>query len=87
MVDDKLTHENVLKLTLEYGILGGGSAGSNYAGAKKIRNEIINGTIKNNLLNEKFKKGQQINIVTLVPDSSERYISKSLYGNFDEWKT
>jgi cysteine synthase len=84
--NDKNSHDSLLELSSKYGILGGGSSGSNFYAARKIREKIINKEINSDYLIKKYEKGEKINIITLAPDSSERYISKNIYHSFDEWK-
>jgi cysteine synthase A len=54
----------VKRLAVEEGILGGSSSGSNVCGAIEIA--------------KRLGKGKRV--VTLIPDSAERYLSKDIFN-------
>jgi O-acetylserine dependent cystathionine beta-synthase len=63
MVDDDPAFAMVRRLAAEEGVLGASSAGANVHAALEVA--------------EKLGKGKRI--VTLIPDASERYMSKGIY--------
>jgi cysteine synthase A len=66
MVDDEPAFDIVRRLAGQEGILGGGSGGANVAAALQVA----------------AKLGAGKRVVTLIPDSAERYMSK---GIFSKW--
>jgi cysteine synthase len=63
MVNDGPAFEMVCRLAREEGILGGSSAGANVVAALEMAREL----------------GAGKRVVTLIPDSGERYLSKEIY--------
>ena len=63
MVNDAPAFEMVCRLAREEGILGGSSAGANVVAALELSREL----------------GPGKRVVTLIPDSGERYLSKEIY--------
>jgi cysteine synthase A len=63
MVNDGPAFEMVCRLAREEGILGGSSAGANVVAALELAREL----------------GPGKRVVTLIPDSGERYLSKEIY--------
>jgi cysteine synthase A len=63
MVNDAPAFEMVCRLAREEGILGGSSAGANVIAALDLAREL----------------GPGKRVVTLIPDSGERYLSKEIY--------
>ena len=70
-VKDEDAHSTLNFLAKHEGMLVGSSSGA-AAFASKIIAER--------------HKDKNLNIVTVFPDSSERYLSKNLYGDFDVWE-
>jgi cysteine synthase A len=69
MIDDSPAFAMVRRLASEEGILCGSSAGANVVAAIRVAEEL----------------GEGKTVVTIIPDSSERYLSKGIYDkNYDE---
>jgi cystathionine beta-synthase (O-acetyl-L-serine) len=69
MIDDPPAFAMVRRLASEEGILCGSSAGANVVAALRIAKEL----------------GEGKSVVTIIPDSSERYLSKGIYDkNYDQ---
>jgi cysteine synthase A len=69
MIDDPPAFAMVRRLAAEEGILCGSSAGANVVAALRVA-EVL---------------GEGKTVVTIIPDSSERYLSKGIYDkNYDE---
>jgi cysteine synthase A len=66
MVDDSPAFDMVARLAKEEGILGGTSAGANVDAALRVA--------------QKLGRGKRV--VTVIPDASERYISKGIYSRW-----
>ena len=66
MVDDPPAFDMVARLAKEEGILGGTSAGANVDAALRVARKL----------------GPGKRVVTLIPDASERYISKGIYSRW-----
>lgn len=75
-VSDKEAHLEVQRLAAEEGHLVGSSSGAASVAAKRIADEIAQGE----------RKPPADTVVTVFPDGGERYLSKNLYGSFDEWE-
>ncbi|MDF1515249.1 MAG: cysteine synthase family protein [Anaerolineae bacterium] len=75
VVSDLDAHTAVHKLARREGMLVGSSSGAAAHAAQVIAQKIIEGTLE--------LPGQRI--VTLFPDGGDRYLSKGLYGTFEEW--
>jgi cystathionine beta-synthase (O-acetyl-L-serine) len=69
MIDDPPAFAMVRRLASEEGILCGSSAGANVVAALRIAKKL----------------GEGKSVVTIIPDSSERYLSKGIYDkNYDQ---
>jgi cystathionine beta-synthase (O-acetyl-L-serine) len=69
MIDDPPAFAMVRRLASEEGILCGSSAGANVVAALRVAKEL----------------GEGKSVVTIIPDSSERYLSKGIYDkNYDQ---
>jgi O-acetylserine dependent cystathionine beta-synthase len=66
-VDDDPAFDMVARLAVEEGVLGGSSAGANVTAALEVARRL----------------GPGKRVVTLIPDASERYMSKGIYSR---WK-
>jgi len=66
-VDDDPAFDMVARLAAEEGVLGGSSAGANVHAALQVAKRL----------------GRGKRVVTLIPDASERYMSKGIYSR---WK-
>jgi cysteine synthase len=64
MVNDDDAFATVLRLAREEGVLGGSSSGANVFAALEVAKEL----------------GPGKRVVTVVPDSAERYLSKGILG-------
>ena len=74
-VADRDSHEEVRRLAAEEGHLVASSAGAASVAALKTAREIRDGEID----------APYDSVVTVFPDSSERYLSKGIYRAFEEW--
>ncbi len=75
-IGDRDAHAEVARLAAEEGHLVGSSAGAASVAARLVAEAIADGEI-----DVPFDT-----VVTVFPDSSERYLSKNLYGDFEEWE-
>ena len=75
-VPDEQSHAEVQRLAAEEGQLVASSAGANAVAAKKVAEGIRDGDID----------APYDAVVTVFPDSSERYLSKGIYGDYEEWE-
>ena len=75
-VDDRETHLELKRLAREEGHLVGSSAGAASVAAHTVATEIASGKI-----NVPYST-----VVTVFPDGSERYLSKGIYDDFNEWE-
>lgn len=75
-IDDEKTHAEMQRLAAEEGQLVASSAAANSIAACRIARDIRDG-----VLNAPYQT-----VVTVFPDSSERYLSKGVYGNFEDWE-
>ncbi len=75
-VPDRDAHAELRRLAREEGHLVASSAGAASAAAKTVAREIAAGEI--DVPHE--------SVVTVFPDSSERYLSKGIYRDFEEWE-
>jgi cysteine synthase A len=64
MVSDDDAFATVLRMAREEGVLGGSSSGANMFAAMAVAKEL----------------GAEKRVVTIVPDSAERYLSKRVLG-------
>jgi cysteine synthase len=75
VVRDEDAHAAVQELARKEGMLVGSSSGAAAYAAHLIAQEIVDGALE-------VSGGR---IVTLFPDGGDRYLSKGIYGSFDEW--
>lgn len=75
-ISDRAAHEEMQRLAREEGQLVGSSAAAASVGAQTVADQIIAGDIE----------VPHQTVVTIFPDSSERYLSKSPYGSYDDWE-
>ncbi|MFC4437187.1 MULTISPECIES: PLP-dependent cysteine synthase family protein [Natrialbaceae] len=74
-VADSDAHDELKRLASEEGHLVASSAGAASVAAKRVARRIDEGELET----------PYETIVTLFPDSSERYLSKGIYRSFEEW--
>ncbi|AGB15486.1 cysteine synthase [Halovivax ruber XH-70] len=74
-IPDEHAHEELARLAAEEGHLVGSSAGAASVAARHVATQIADGEID----------APHDSVVTVFPDSSERYLSKGIYGSFEEW--
>jgi len=74
-IADERAHEEVQRLAAEEGHLVGSSAGAASVAARHVAQRIADGELE----------APYDTVVTVFPDSSERYLSKGIYGSFEEW--
>ncbi|WP_255191238.1 PLP-dependent cysteine synthase family protein [Natronobeatus ordinarius] len=74
-VSDEATHEELKRLAREEGHLVASSAAAASVAAKRVARRIDSGEID----------APYDSVVTVFPDSSERYLSKGIYRSFEEW--
>jgi len=75
-VPDEQSHAEIQRLAAEEGHLVASSAGANAVAAKRIAEQIRDGEID----------APYDAVVTVFADSSERYLSKGIYGEYAEWE-
>lgn len=75
-VPDRKAHEELKRLADEEGHLVASSAGAASAVARHVAEGIRDGEID----------APHDSVVTVFPDSSERYLSKGIYRSFEEWE-
>ncbi|KZN24039.1 cysteine synthase [Haladaptatus sp. R4] len=75
-VPDKSAHDELKRLGREEGHLVGSSAGAASVAARQVAEKIRDGEID----------APADTVVTIFPDSSERYLSKGIYRSFTEWE-
>ena len=75
-VPDRETHAEVKRLAAEEGQLVATSAAANSLAAREVAEGIRDGEID----------VPHDSVVTVFPDSSERYLSKGIYRSFEEWE-
>ncbi|OSP11018.1 cysteine synthase [Halorubrum ezzemoulense DSM 17463] len=75
-IDDRAVHEEMGRLASEEGHLVASSSAANAIAAKRVAREIRDGKID----------APHDAVVTVFPDSSERYLSKGVYRSFEEWE-
>lgn len=75
-IDDVETHAEMQRLAAEEGQLVASSAAANSIAARDVARGISDGDI-----DAPFET-----VVTVFPDSSERYLSKGVYGDFEDWE-
>ena len=74
-VSDRDTHEEMQRLAAEEGQLVASSSAANSVAARRVARRIRDGELE----------APHDAVVTVFPDSSERYLSKGVYGGFEEW--
>jgi len=75
-VGDREAHAEVQRLAAEEGYLVGSSAGAASVAAREVAERIAEGTLD----------APAETVATVFPDSGERYLSKSIYGTFEDWE-
>ncbi|MFB6127504.1 MAG: PLP-dependent cysteine synthase family protein [Halolamina sp.] len=75
-VPDERTHAEMQRLAAEEGQLVASSAAANAVAAKRVARDIRDGEVD--------APGDAV--VTVFADSSERYLSKGVYGSYEEWE-
>jgi O-acetylserine dependent cystathionine beta-synthase len=75
-VPDRDTHEEMQRLAAEEGQLVASSAAANSLAARRVAERIRDGEID----------APHDAVVTVFADSSERYLSKGVYGSYEEWE-
>ena len=76
-VSDRAAHDELKRLAREEGHLVASSAGAASVAARSVAERIAGGEID----------APHDSVVTIFPDSSERYLSKGIYGSFAEWES
>ncbi len=74
-ISDRDAHDELVRLAREEGHLVASSAGAASVAAKRVADRIADGDL--DVPHE--------TVVTIFPDSSERYLSKGIYRSFEEW--
>ncbi|ELY52470.1 PLP-dependent cysteine synthase family protein [Natronococcus jeotgali] len=74
-VSDRAAHEELARLAREEGHLVASSAGAASVAARRVARRIDEGDLET----------PHDTVVTVFPDSSERYLSKGIYRSFEEW--
>jgi O-acetylserine dependent cystathionine beta-synthase len=75
-VPDQEAHAEVKRLAAEEGHLVGSSSGAASVGARRVAQAIADGDVD----------APADTVVTVFGDGSERYLSKGLYGSFEDWE-
>jgi cysteine synthase A len=75
-VPDRRTHEEMQRLAAEEGQLVASSAAAASLAAKRVARDLRDGE----------RDAPHDSVVTVFPDSSERYLSKGLYGDYEDWE-
>ncbi|WP_458206293.1 PLP-dependent cysteine synthase family protein [Haladaptatus sp. NG-SE-30] len=75
-VSDRAAHDELKRLAREEGHLVASSAGAASVAARTVAEKIRDGEVD--------APGESV--VTIFPDSSERYLSKGIYRSFAEWE-
>ncbi|WP_458189826.1 PLP-dependent cysteine synthase family protein [Haladaptatus sp. NG-WS-4] len=76
-VSDRAAHDELKRLAHEEGHLVASSAGAASVAARDVAEKIRDGEVN----------APADSVVTLFPDSSERYLSKGIYRSFEEWES
>ncbi len=74
-ISDRAAHEELKRLAREEGHLVASSAGAASVAAKRVARSIETGDLE----------VPHDTVITIFPDSSERYLSKGIYRSFEEW--
>ena len=75
-ISDRDAHAEVQRLASEEGHLVGSSSGAASVAARRVAEEIAAGE----------RNAPYDAVVTVFPDGGERYLSKNIYGHFDDWE-
>ncbi|MFC7215127.1 PLP-dependent cysteine synthase family protein [Saliphagus sp. GCM10025334] len=75
-VGDRAAHDELARLAAEEGHLVASSAGAASVAARHVAEGIASSEID----------APHESVVTVFPDSSERYLSKGIYRSFEEWE-
>ncbi|MEF8883212.1 MAG: PLP-dependent cysteine synthase family protein [Halapricum sp.] len=75
-VSDEDAHAELKRLAAEEGYLVGSSSGAASVAAREVAERIADGDLG----------APADSVVTVFPDSGERYLSKSIYGSFADWE-
>jgi cysteine synthase A len=75
-VSDRDTHAEMQRLAAEEGHLVASSSAANSVVARSVAEDVASGEVD----------APHDTVVTVFPDSSERYLSKGVYGTFEEWE-
>ena len=75
-VSDREAHAEVKQLAAEESHLVGSSSGAASVAARRVADEIARGE----------RDAPHEKVVTVFPDGSERYLSKHIYGSFEQWE-
>ncbi|MFC5970346.1 PLP-dependent cysteine synthase family protein [Halomarina salina] len=75
-VPDERAQEELKRLAREEGQLVASSAGAASVAARQVAEQIRDGEVD----------APYDSVVTVFPDSSERYLSKGIYDSFEEWQ-
>ena len=75
-VADRTAQDELKRLASDEGHLVASSAGAASVAARRVAEDIHDGVID----------APYDSVVTLFPDSSERYLSKGIYRSFEEWE-
>jgi O-acetylserine dependent cystathionine beta-synthase len=75
-VSDRAAHAEVKRLATEEGHLVGSSSGAASVAAREVAEEAAIGELDL----------PAPTVVTVFPDGSERYLSKNIYGPFEDWE-
>ncbi|MEY7850809.1 PLP-dependent cysteine synthase family protein [Natrarchaeobius sp. A-rgal3] len=76
-VSDRDAHDELRRLAREEGHLVASSAAAASVAAKRVARSIADGDLET----------PHETVVTVFPDSSERYLSKGIYRSFDAWSS
>lgn len=74
-VSDRAAHQELKRLAREEGQMVASSAGAASVAARDVAQRIESGELET----------PYETVVTVFPDSSERYLSKDIYGTYEEW--
>ncbi|QLD88671.1 PLP-dependent cysteine synthase family protein [Natronomonas salina] len=75
-VGDRAAHDELQRLAREEGHLVASSSGAASVGARRVAERIRDGDLD----------VPHDAVATVFPDSSERYLSKHIYGDFEDWQ-
>jgi len=75
-IPDREIHAEMRRLASEEGQLAASSSAANSLAAQRVADRIAQGEID----------AAYDTVVTVFPDSSERYLSKGIYRDFEEWQ-